>query len=183
MKIPMHLSTLGKEHMLEVGQLIKAKGFNLTKIFTSPETRTQESVTQLNKTLKLPVEIVDDLDDVYAPYPYQQGWKMDRLMAIGGNGYNLPLSESPESVTKRMLKVFNTAAGSLKTGQAAILLSHGDPIAFLIYILKTNSVLDPEKIRQVQFPKKGQVAVAVIGAQEKLFTLYLLNPDIEGSAY
>jgi hypothetical protein len=108
---------------------------------------------------------------------------MNKLIALNGNNYILPDSETPESVTKRMLKVFNIAAGSLKTGEAAILLSHGDPIAFLIYILKTNSVLDPENIRKVQFPKKGQVTVAAIGTNEKPPTLYLLNPDIEGSAY
>jgi broad specificity phosphatase PhoE len=31
MKIPIHLSALGKRHMLEIGQLIKSKDFNLTK--------------------------------------------------------------------------------------------------------------------------------------------------------
>jgi len=183
MKTPMHLSTIGEKHMYELGQLIKAKGFNLTRIFSSPEIRAQESVAQLNKTLKLPVEIVNDLDDVYAPDPYNEGWKMDKLIALGGNSYNLPHTERPENLVRRMLDVFNMASDSLKTGQSTILLSHGDPIAFLVYMLKTNSVLNPEKIRQVQFPKKGQVMVTVIGANKKLLTLYLLNPDIEENSY
>jgi len=183
MKSPIHLSALGKKHMQEVGELIKAKKFNLTKIFTSPETRAHESVTELNKTLKLPVETVDDLDDVFAPDPYNKGWKMDKLMSLGGNSYNLPHTESPENITQRMFNFFNTTVANLKVGQAAILLSHGDPIAFLIYKLTTNSVLNPERIRQVKFPKKGQVTVAVINADETLSSLYFLNPDIEGSGY
>lgn len=183
MKTPIHLSTLGREHMQKVGELIKAKEFNLTKLFVSPETRTQESALELNKSLALPTETIDNLDDVFAPEPYLKGWSMNKLIALGGNVYNLPRTESPQSITQRMLKTFNAAAGSLKVGQTAILLSHGDPIVFLTHFLKTGSIPDPEILRKIVYPAKGQAMVTVIGPEEKIFTLYLLEEKTGISTY
>lgn len=183
MKIPIHLSDLGKDHMRKTGKLIKVRAFNLTKILVSPETRAQESAHELNSELNLPTETVDDLDDVFAPYPYQQGWTMDKLIELEGNNYILPDSETPESVTQRILQTFSKTAADLKVGQAAILLSHGDPIAFLANMLDSNSIPDPKNLRNLIYPAKGQALVAVIGPDGKLFTLYLLNEESGKSTY
>jgi broad specificity phosphatase PhoE len=183
MKTPIHLSTLGKEHMQKVGELIATKKFNLTKIITSPEIRTQESALELKNKLDLPITIDNYLDEVYAPDPYNRGWKMDKLIDLGGDIYNLPNTESPESVTRRMLKIFNITANSLKTGEAAILLSHGDPIVFLTQFLKTQSIPNPKILREIAYPAKGQATIAIIGADGNIFTLYLLEENIEQNTY
>lgn len=180
---PIHLSHIGTEQIQKLGDLIIARKFKPTKIFTSPETRAQESTRELNSKLKIPTEIVDDLDDVFAPYPYQQNWTMDKLIALEGNNYTLPDSEAPESVTQRMHRVFDTTVANLKIGEAAILLSHGDPIAFLANTLETDLIPDPQNLRKLIYPAKGQALVAVIGPNGKLFTLYSLSEDAGENTY
>jgi broad specificity phosphatase PhoE len=173
-----HLSSEGKTHLQTVGQIIKTKGFNLTKIFTSPETRALESSEELKTKLFIPVETAADLDEVLCPYPYAQNWSMDKLVALNGKIYNLPGTENPEEVVKRMRRFYDGTANELKVGEAAILVSHGDPIVFLIHHLETNSVADPKFLRDIIYPAKGQVTVTIIGTNGKLFALYLLNEDL-----
>jgi broad specificity phosphatase PhoE len=116
------------------------------------------------------------LDETLCPYPYAQNWSMDKLMALQhGDVYNLPGTEKPEEVVERMLRIFTEVTQNLKTGEAAILVSHGDPIAFLVNSLETKSIPNPKFLRDIIYPAKGQVAVAVIGPDGELFTLYLLN--------
>jgi len=183
MSKPIHLSAKGINHMQKTADLIRAKEFDLTYIFTSPEMRTQESALELKNKLDLPIKIDNYLDEIYAPDPYNKGWKMDKLISLGGDVYHLPNTESPESVTRRMLKIFNIAANSLRVGQAAILVSHGDPIVFLTHFLKTNSIPDPKILREITYPAKGQALVVVIEPSGKLFTFYLLSENGEENTY
>jgi broad specificity phosphatase PhoE len=180
---PIHLSNIGTKQMHKLSELINSRGFNLVKIFTSPETRTQESTRELNSKFGLPIQVSEDLDDVYAPDPYNQSWKMNKLMDIEGNVYDLPNTEKPESVTQRMCRIFDSTADSLRVGQAVILVSHGDPIAFLINSLIENLVPNPKILREKNYPNKGQATLAVIGPDGKILCTYFLNESTEEKSY
>jgi hypothetical protein len=108
--------------------------------------------------------------------------KMDEFAKLEGNVYDKLRwgkynHEEPEEMVKRMSNAFKTLASTLRVGQAGILLSHGDPIAWLANYLDTQTIPNPKDLRDLIYPAKGDSLVAVIGPDEKIFTLYLLNEN------
>lgn len=183
MSEPIHLSQEGANQMQRLGNLINAKRFEPVRIVSSPETRAKESTQNLNSKLGVSsVEISDDLDDANASGPYQEGMKMDEFTKLKGDVYDKSRwgqynHEEPEEIVKRMYHALTSIAATLNTGEAGILLSHGDPIAWLANYLDTKDVPNPKSLRDLIYPAKGDSLVAVIEPDEKVFTLYLLNEN------
>lgn len=174
-----HLSETGVEQMQSLADLIKARRFNLKKIYTSPETRAQESTQELNKKLAVPIEVVTNLDDADASGPYQEGMKMDEFASIKGDVYDQARwgkynHERPEDIVSRMQNVFNNISSSLSVGETGLMLSHGDPIAWLANYLYSETVPNPSDLRGMIYSAKGQALVTVIGPDNRIFTLYSL---------
>ena len=72
---------------------------------------------------------------------------------------------------------FNALAQSLKTGETGVLISHGDPIAWLANTLGTQNIPISQNLRELRYPAKGEGLVAVLDPNGDLFTIYRLNED------
>lgn len=177
----MHLSSEGRKQMRELAQAIKEKGFKNIKIFSSPEIRTRESAEILREKLNIrKIEIDDNIIDVYAPGPYYEGMTMAEHRSMKGNVYKKSRwgkydHERPEEIVKRMKRAFWRAAQKVKPGETAILVSHGDPLGWLINTLLTGKIPEPQKLREIIYPGKGEAMVAIIDPKGELFTLYSLK--------
>lgn len=175
----MHLSKEGSEQTRLSSEEIKKRGFRPVILRTSPETRTCESAQIISTTLGIEIEKDKNLDDVYAPGPYRRNLTMDNLQEIGGNVYDQSIwgeynHETPEEVVKRMSTVFWEVTNKLTIGQTGILISHGDPIAWLANFLNCGKIPEPEELRKLIYPPKGAAVVAVIDPKGTLFTQYLM---------
>lgn len=175
-----HLNKTGEEQIRQLGELLKKRGFRCVRIATSPETRAQESTAILNEQLQAPVLIVDDLDDVYAPGPYREQMSLGQLEAIGGDVYDEQRwgkyhHEQPTSVIARMHRAFWDSVNSLKTGETEVLVSHGDPVAWLANTLNSDEVPEPSQLRSLTYPAKGEGLLAIISPDNTIFTYYLIN--------
>jgi len=177
-----HLSIQGKDQMRQVAKTLSDRRFNSVGIFSSPETRAIESAETLRENLQsavIEIKTLDGLDDSLSPGPYIEGMKMGEFMKLGGNVYDSSRwgkydHESSESIVSRTQNIFWRAARSLKAGENAILVSHGDPIAWLLNSLE-GSEISPDKLRDMIYPKKGEAVVAIIDPKGELFTMYSLN--------
>lgn len=177
-----HLSDEGAHQMRTLGKLIKRRGVRPIALETSPETRAQESSKELNSELSTQIKVNPDLDDVYAPGPYKEKMTMDQETQTDGGVYNKNRwgkydHETPEAVIERMRKAFWDTANSLKTGEAGVLLSHGDPVAWLVNTINGEALPNPSDLRSLFYPGKGEALLAVIGPDNKVFTMYLLTDD------
>ena len=175
--------------MQGLGLLIVQRGFKIVRISVSPETRAQESVKYLTADNPFPeFETVDDLDDAYAPGPYLKRITMDQFAEQGGNVYDDSLwkdypHEQSEAIVGRMRKAFDEMAESIKIGESGILLSHGDPISWLLNDVIKGSLPKPKDLRNSLYPEKGVASVLVLDSSNKLINHYKLNPQGAGSKY
>lgn len=105
-----------------------------------------------------------DLDDVYGPGPYLEGMTMAEFEASRINNYDPERwsrydHESTETLTERMLTVVARMVAQLKNGEVGAMVSHGDPIAFLLNYLQDGEIPDPGKIRGMMYPPKGSATL------------------------
>lgn len=173
----------------------KGRGFVPEKIYFSPEIRTRETAEVLKKALAekgIEVEIIlnQGIDEVYAPGPYELGWKMSDLEKAGGNVYSKKWREkfkheTPNQVVGRMNKGFQEIVNELRPGQTGAIVSHGDPLAWLANYLNLGKIPKPDKLRGLIYPPKGAAVVVIIGPKGAVFAEYLLAgyPLKEGTTY
>lgn len=133
-------------------------------------------------------EIAHELDDLCAPGPYIEGMKMRNLETIGGNVYDKARwgqyhHELAESAIARMQNLFWRVADSLKVGGTGVMISHGDPIAWLMNTLMKDQTPTPENLRSLIYPNKGEGMVVVLDSNNQLFTIYSLNPAPKTKIY
>lgn len=183
-----HLSARGEEQMRKLGLLIAQEGFRVVRILVSPETRVQESVKYLTAGNPFPAfETVDDLDDAYVPGPYLTGMTMNQLIQQAGNTYGAIWRdyhhERPQGIATRMRKVFDEIAKNTGMGESSILISHGDPISWLLNDVIKGYLPEPEDLRNSLYPEKGVASVLVLDSRNKLINHYKLNPQDAGSKY
>lgn len=176
-----HLSEIGKEHLLTLGEVIKENKFNVTSIFHSPQTRTKESAEVLAKKLSISTKKVvpfDEINEVYAPGPYLEGisiteWvKRGNLYSKKWEKYN---HEKPKEIIKRMKDGFFGVASNLKLDETAILVSHGDPIAWFINYIDQGKIPDPAKLGSLIYPAKGEAIVFRLTEKNKIVGYYRLK--------
>jgi len=176
-----HVSEEGKKQMYQLGTLLRNRGFHCVRIETSPEKRAQESAVPLRESLEITdTEINDGLDDVYGPGPYEERMTMVQLEAIGGNVYEESRwekysHERPEAIINRMQQVFWNMAKALHAGETGILISHGDPVAWLVNTFEEGKKPLPQELRTLMYPAKGEGVVTIVDSSNKIFTTYLLT--------
>ncbi len=184
-----HLSSTGEEQLRKVGEILKKYEFKLSQIAVSPETRARESAVALNRVLELPrdkIQVDTNLDDTLAPGPFIAKLTMDQWEELKGDAYDTGRwgqynHETAESVTRRMIASFWTMSQRLKTGEVGLLISHGDPIAWLLNSLH-GSTPQPKELRNALYPGKGTLTVAIIDPQGNLFSTYLSKESAAHSA-
>jgi broad specificity phosphatase PhoE len=184
-----HLSDVGREQMRAMGELLKKKGFVIDGVESSPETRAQESAAGLNEVLHAgEVEMSSAVDDVYGPGPYLERMTMDEFAAMGGDAYDTNWQkyghESRESIVDRMNTKFWEIVDRTKPGHARVMVSHGDPIAWLANTLAGQPIPLSGELRRLRYPAKGDALLAVIHPDGSLFTDYLIsNPKTKQTIY
>jgi broad specificity phosphatase PhoE len=157
----------------------------------SNQTRAVESAKELNRELGVFDEQVEPrLKDLYAPGAYLEGLTMNEWKKHKGNAYDKVRwgkynHEEPESVIKRIAEVFWERVKRLKVGQTAILLSHGDPIAWWINHQVVGKLPQADALRDQIYPNQGQAIVCIIDPQGNFFTHYILTDQslIKGESY
>ncbi len=175
-----HLNERGREQMVAMGELLNKREYIVEQIRTSPEARARESAKALNKQLKVRHVAIDiGLDDVLAPGPIEERLTMEQLAQIGGDIYDEHRwgrykHEQPNDVIRRMQQTFWDTAKNLKTGQTAVFVSHGDPIAWLVNTLHAGIIPDASDLRSLIYPAKGEGVLVIIGPDNKLFATQIL---------
>lgn len=185
-----HLSDGGRDQMKQVAAEIKQRRFPVTRLVGSPQTRAQESATIVAEQLGIAYEatkISADLNDVSARDPYDMGMTMQELEARGGDVYGLPHTEKPEHVIERMERAFQVTAGQLTTGEAAVMVVHGDSAAWLLnamYTGKDGMLPETKDLRKRIYPAKGSASVVILDGEDEYFTQYSLTEKAnQGSVY
>lgn len=159
-----HLSEIGKKQMQDLGKIILDKQFRVILAKVSPETRAQESIAALLESMGLTLqpEIDPDLDDNEASGPYKKRMSLDDIKKFGGNVYEGAQwaefnHEKAEAVLERMKKVFFGIAQRIGEGETAIMLSHGDPTAWLLNDIVARNVPAAKDLRSSAiYPNKGE---------------------------
>ena len=106
--------------------------FNCVRLWSSPETRAQESARALNRW-ELPIETKEELDDIFGPGAYKEGLTMSQLPELEGDYISQQQlakkydHETPATVIERMNSAFWGMVDKLNVGETGILVSHGDP--------------------------------------------------------
>lgn len=186
-----HLSDEGQAQMAVVAKTLSGRKFNVVRVVSSPETRAQESTQGILAGLKseLLIQTAAELDDALCPGPYLLGIAMldfarqNMDVYDGSSKWEDFNHETPASIKERIQHIFWQTAKGLKVGETALLVSHGDPIAFLLNALEGTDV-PPAELRNAIYPKKGEATVAVIGPDGKLFTAHSLNgPQLQSKIF
>lgn len=194
MNKPLHLSVLGRQQISATIKAILQRGFKIASIYTSPETRTMESSKIIEQISGVKSKKSEELDEVYAPGAYMEGLSMTQWAELKkkskGDAYDIEIwgkynHEKPSSVIARMTRFYYHIAKSVRDGETAIFISHGDPIAFLINYLINKKIPDHKILRQLIYPTKGQAIVTIINPDNKFFNYDLITgPElIKGSLY
>lgn len=186
-----HINEKGRKMMQALGETIKKRIFRIATVYTSPETRAKESAEALLKGMssKKKFQVRTEIDDVCAPGAFIEGISLTEWLKKNGNAYdqsrwkNYKHETQPE-IVERMKDFFWQISSQLKTGQTAAMISHGDPIAHLIYYLLHSKIIDPKLIPE-HTPLKGQANIFIFDTTGRIFSHYLLKgPElIEGVIY
>ena len=176
-----HISNEGEQQMEALGEALLEKGFVISKIYTSPQTRAVESSKVLSKKLgDVEILITPDLDEVLASGPVEEGMTLDSFFkTTGGNVYDKLRwgkynHEDPKHVILRMRKVGEEAIKELKNGETAILVSHGDSNAWYLNTLNGEPIPNPANLRNLIYPAKGEAVVLSISPDNKFSVIYTL---------
>lgn len=138
--INLHLSTIGKQKIAQLGETLKKQKEKIEKIYTSPLTRAVQTSEILAQTIGLPdketIFIETDLIDVDISALVGKPLSLrQEIHACGTDEYSEEFvkqgNESRKSVVDRMYGVFQNVLQENKNHCVAI-VSHGDPLRFLI---------------------------------------------------
>lgn len=184
----MYLSSKGHVQMHDIADIIQRSKFNVVTLRKSPLMRARESGQALASALRLDAEHIKDdhdLSELDAREPYEKGMTMDELEKQGGDVYSLPNTERPVAVQERMQRAFAKISSQLKTGETAIAISHGDPLAWFfssLYRGPDAPIVEPKDLRKEIYPAKGSCNVVILDGEGKYFTMYSLT-DQAASTY
>lgn len=171
-----HLSKEGEEQMQTLAGIIKSRKLQVTTIWTSPTSRAKESAIVLTQFLGIPdVQTNDMIDDVLSPAPYRQHMTMAQLETLKGDVYTLA-EETPPMVARRMKQALIMMATNLHKGETGVLVSHGDPTAWLLRDIIQGVLPVPKNLRDALYlPKAGAAAVFLSDNQIPLAVQFLTN--------
>ncbi len=179
------LSEQGKQEVETAATLIKKRGLGqrLRRLIVSPARRARESAKILSRTLQFrqpKLEVDERVDDIYGPGPYLEGEGIEEWRR-SGNPYDRRWGnydhEKPAVITQRMTAVFWETARELERGEAAVLVSHKDPLAWLVNHLVAGQLPEPEHLHDLINLPEGGVILTVIDPEGKLLTAYQLTSD------
>lgn len=154
-RLPLELSKEGIEHALRIGRWFKENSLLNLPIYSSPIKRAYQTAEVIAKVVASKVSYDERLNEAScpnlqgkkAPEDEEETWRMQCKDSS---------RESSESLQKRALECFQE---KLKEGKDCILVSHGDPLAALVYYLikkpLTPCLFDDEHYKF--YIKKGEI--------------------------
>lgn len=181
----MHLSVVGEMQMRAVSNVLARFQFENIRLWLSPEIRAMESAAVLMEDLDIgEYRVVNNLDDNYAPGPYREGMTLDEYITLKGDVYDTKRwaaynHETPERIIVRMTNVYHQMAASLSLGQCGILLSHGDPLAWLINFLLLRRIPKPSDLRDEHYPAKGTAVATATNNDNEIVRHWIINGHID----
>ncbi len=164
------LNDTGRGQINQVAEKIKKIGEIPHIIYTSPLIRAEQSSQIIAGKFGLEdsIRIEDNLKDVNIPALAGKPFTIRKeLHAQGLDEYSEKFvsmgNESRKQVVDRMKKVFRKIVSGNK-GKIIVIISHGDPIQFLLYSLEHPTVEIPsmDTIANQNYPPKGSVVRLVI---------------------
>ena len=172
-----HLSSDGEEQMRTLSRMLNERMFRIASIVTSPSSRAKESAAILAHAVNTEkVRESDDLDDGKCPGPYHMGMTMAELESKKGDVYSMGLVlETPEEIASRMEKEMSNIVQELKLGETGVIVSHGDPTAWLLRKLVSKHLPRPANLRNRLYLSKAGAYLFVLGPQDEIFTSYYLT--------
>lgn len=154
--IDVPLSLEGFSQMQELASRLKEDGIEPNVIYTSPLARTVQSANELSKIFpQASIFMRDELKDTSEGS--LAGKTLDWLKSLGGDEYDEPGVESPESIEKRMAKVTKDLISQYE-GKTIFIVGSGDPIAFHIWQLMHHEAKLPRlsELNKSGYLKKGE---------------------------
>ncbi|OGG04265.1 hypothetical protein A2Z33_03900 [Candidatus Gottesmanbacteria bacterium RBG_16_52_11] len=174
------LSDEGRMQIRGLGERLSARRFRFTGMLVSPNTRTLESAGELSRVSGITPDTDDRLDDTYAPNVYLSGMSMDQFQEeFKGDIYDVSVwgatHERPETIAARISDVVRDMRDSLSAGEAGMVVTHGDPLAWFLNQEETGQLPAPQTLRNSRYPPKGSAVVFVYGPDDSLFTSYFIH--------
>lgn len=174
--LELKLTEEGGKQIEEIARKIKKMGFNITKIYSSPMKRTISSSKIIEKVFGLKTGIIleKDLKDVNIPALAGKSLSLRKQILKKGedeysNHYVKMGNESRDSIANRMTRTFYKIAKE-NNGKTVAILSHGDPLRFLLYRLDKPSGKVPGMniLIKTGYPKKGEAVKVVLNKNLKV---------------
>lgn len=177
------LNEIGKKQIQHIAQKIKGLGYIINKIYCSPLSRTRESSKIIAEVFHIPSEIFikDDLTDANIPvFAGKPITILEKLHEQGTDEYTSEYvkqgNEDRDHMANRMKKTFDLVISENKSKTVAI-VSHGDPLGFLLYKLTNPGEVMPFSsiLKKTEFIQKGEAVKIVLDNEGKILEKELIT--------
>lgn len=168
--IDMKLNDRGRSQIKNLAKKLVKQGEVPEKTFTSPLSRDHESAEILIKELKLKSQPIIERELIDVDIPFLAGKSMNERKKIHKSGedeyskkYVKLGNEFRANIVKRMKKTFDRIVKN-NLGKTVAIVSHGDPIQFLLFKLSNPNKKVPSMSILVNenYPPKGRATKIVV---------------------
>ena len=164
---PVPLTKNGEAQIHNLALYLQKQNIQPDIILTSPIRRTVQTAEILQQTFQdTPLVLENDLREVEGDL---SDMKISEILALG-DYYHAPETrarniEQPESIAQRMKQVIDGALNAY-SGKTIFIVSHGDPLAWLIWeLMHPNQTLPSVKAIQGHYPTHGNTFKIVFDEQ------------------
>lgn len=185
-----HLSNEGRSQIESLAKHIQSRHFSPKEVISSPLSRATETSEIFKDRLHIGnnVRVVEYLNDTKAPGVWMEQIKFSDFMKTGGNVYDSKRwekydHETPQEIVNRMKTALYNIAGSIRPGESVIIVSHGDPIAWLLNVVVDNKMPNPENLRDSIYPAKGSAVAVIFDSKGNYFSAYEMRASHEKVLY
>lgn len=179
------LSKVGHEQLYSIGEKIKEQGDSPDIILCSPMHRTRQSTEELKKTFPdAPVEYVDDLQEMDCGNLV--GKPMTYVRSLGdlySNAVRKDMGIEPaDNIVNRMNRVVQNVLEKY-SGKTIFLVSHGDPLAFLLWRLLhptdevTDAVTEDVSFEKSAYLRRGEAWDMTLDEKGRVIEYKLIPRD------
>lgn len=173
--IDLELSDLGRNHIKHIAVKLKKRGEIPQAIYTSPLKRAYETAHIIAKELGIKKLIVEkNLKDVDIPALAGEKLSLRKILHSQGlDEYSEKFvamgNESKRHLVTRIRNAFFKIIRK-NSGDIIAIVSHGDPIAFLLYTLMRPNGTMPQawELEGKSYPKKGSVVRLLLSSDGNL---------------
>lgn len=181
-----HISQEGRDQFTKFAKSLKDNGVTLDVIESSDYTRALETAGILSSVMGgISVVKNETFRDSHVPgYIGLPLSLQQELMDKGEDIYDHPLSpdqETREAITKRMSEGFTNLV-KRSEGKTIAIISHGDPIRFLMFRLENpkGEIPNMSILSKENYLKRGEAFCITLDNEEKMLEIKLLS-NLEGA--